>query len=117
MSDSHKTHTDPKCHPLERKIHWASGSPTVLETLRGTGGFVLLRSGSRKAEKSAAALQEYTVQVFVSADLESFKWEKPADEDWRLIDVPSGFSINNGDALVGAFVGVEAGGIIVHGRP
>ncbi|CAN5925289.1 hypothetical protein BH11MYX4_BH11MYX4_25070 [soil metagenome] len=115
MSDSHKTPRDPKCHPLERKVDWATGSTTLLETLRGTGGFLLLRRDSRKTEKNA--IEEYTVQLFISADLESFKWEKPADEEWRLIDVPRGFSINNGDALVGAFVGTEAGGIIVHGRP
>ncbi|HSO35755.1 MAG TPA: hypothetical protein VLT33_24670 [Labilithrix sp.] len=41
---------------------------------------------------------------------------KPADEVWCLVDVPRGFSINNGDALVEA-VNARDGGVIVHGRP
>jgi hypothetical protein len=109
MSETHKTPRDPKCHPAQRKITWAAGSATLLETLPGTGGFLLLR-------KDKDSVAEFTVQVFINVDLGSFKWEKPADEDWRLIDVPKGFSINNGDALVGAF-GAALEGTIVHGRP
>ena len=43
MSETHKTPRDPKCHPAQRKITWAAGSATLLETLPGTGGFLLLR--------------------------------------------------------------------------
>lgn len=105
-------------NPLVKVLAWTSGSAPALSST--SGGYVLVM-------QTDAAANEWLVELFVSTELNATGWAFTAPAGrWKALEVPYGFSINNGEVLAAALgpkLQEEAGpGVmepppIVHGRP
>ncbi|MDB4944656.1 MAG: hypothetical protein JWP97_4190 [Labilithrix sp.] len=105
----------PSKNPQVNVLPWTSGTAPALS--QTSTGYVLVRLTTDGS---------WLVQLFVAKELNDTGWAftAPAGETWRALEVPYGFSINNGDALA-ASLGpklfeedpTKGEPPIIHGRP